>query len=136
MSGPCYYFKFILFVTGQGEKAHLSKMFDALEKSGICSFTVKEFVGQRRPIRSPKRRAEMVRVGKKIPDRDFLQIGAPAKRYIQKDICNRVILIDDLEESGREQANEIFQRYRNAFDSALGAKKRHASVHFLRVFQK
>lgn len=131
MSGLCYHFKFVLFVTGKGEKAHFPKLFDSLSKSGICSFVVKEFLGQRRPIKAPKKLAEMVRAGKRIPDKDFERIGAPARRYLAADSCNRVILIDDLEESGRDHAEEIFQRYRNAFDAALGTEKGRASVHFL-----
>jgi hypothetical protein len=131
MSTLCFHFKFILFVTGKGEKEHLPKMFRSLEKSGICSFDVKEFLGQRRPITAPKRRAEMVKTGKKIPDKDFDQIGAPARRELRANHCARVILIDDLEESGRAQAAEIFLRYRNALDSALGTEKNRASVHFL-----
>ncbi len=131
MSKYCYYFKFILFVTGQGEKEHLPKMFSSLSQSGICTFKVCEFVGQRRPITSPDRKVRMIRTGKKIPDKDLQKIGFPARKYIDEDRCNRVILIDDLEEDSKNEADEKFSRYRDAFDLALNDKKGRASVHFL-----
>ncbi|MGK7872386.1 MAG: DUF4276 family protein [Xenococcaceae cyanobacterium] len=131
MSEQCYHFKFILFVTGKGEKQRLSKMFDSLSSSKICTFAVKEFFGQRRPITSQKRLARMAGKGQQIPNRDFEQIGAPARRYIEHDKCNRVILIDDLEKISKDEAIETFHRYRTAFDKALKSKKGRASVHFL-----
>ena len=131
MSNQCYHFKFILFVTGRGEEKHLPKIFNALSESGICTFVVKEFIEQRAPITSQKRLAEMVRTGQKIPNKDFVEIGVPARRYISTDCCNYVILVDDLEDSSKDEATEKFQRYRDALDSALNSQKGRASVHFL-----
>ncbi len=126
-----YHFKFILFVTGKGEQQHLPKMFKSLSKSKICSFTVGEFVGQLRPITSPKRIPRMVGTGQQLPNGDFERIGAPARRYIQEDPCHLLMLIDDLEGISEDEAMATFNRYRKALDSGLGNDKRRASVHFL-----
>lgn len=130
MSITCYHFKFILFVTGRGEEQHLPKLFQQIAASGLCTFVVKEFIGQRKPITSPKRLARMVGSGQKLPDKDF-QKFAPARRYVAADPCNRILFIDDLEQSSRDEVNEKFSRYRFALDTVLGDKKEHASVHFL-----
>lgn len=131
MSDACYHFQFSLFVTGRGEKQHLPKLFKSVAESRICSFIVKEFIGQLHPITSPKRLAKMVGSGKMIPDKDFEKIGAPARRYINEDQCNRVIIVDDLEEDSRPNVMDKFNRYRLALNSALQDKKDRASVHFL-----
>ncbi len=132
MSKQCYHFQFILFVTGKGEKEHLPKLFSKLSSSSICTFTVREFLDQRRPITSQNRIARMTRTGQKLPTKDFERIGAPARRYINDDQCNRVLLIDDLEEISKEEAVEKFRRYRAALDAALDSPdRRRASVHFL-----
>lgn len=125
----CYHFKFVLFVTGRGEEQHLPKLFRQIAASGLCSFVVKEFIGQRRPITSPRRIARMVRSGQKLSKKDFYKF-APARQYIEADPCNRILFIDDLEASSRDEANEKFSRYRIALDTVLGDKKERASVHF------
>lgn len=131
MSETCYFFKFLLFVTGESEKEHLPKMFDSLASSGICSFTVNRRLGQRDPVKSETHLAQMVRTGQKIPNKDFNQIGASARRLVDDNACHYIILMDDLEHSRTEDAPEVFLRYRNALDAALLSKKYKASVHFL-----
>ena len=42
-----------------------------------------------------------------------------------------VLLIDDLEHDRRDQAQQIFDRYRTALDMVLDTLKHRASVHFL-----
>jgi hypothetical protein len=128
---PCYFFKFGLFVTGEGERNHLPKLFKSLTKSGICSFEVIRFIGQRSPITSDKKKLKMVGSGKTIPDRDVQEIGMPARTYLSENRCAYVLLVDDLEHDRRNQAQEIFNRYRQAFDKILQEEKHRASVHFL-----
>jgi hypothetical protein len=74
----------------------------------------------------------MVGLGQKIPSKDEEEIGLPARRHLQSDDCNFVILIDDLENERREQAQQVFDRYRLAIDTLLNAEQqKRASVHFL-----
>lgn len=132
MPKECYYFRFGLFVTGEGEEEHLPKLFSALSQSGICSFYVKRRIPQLRPITSKQRKARMVRTGQIIPDKNFNSIAVPARRYLQADKCNRVILIDDLEWSDKWEPQQMFERYRSVLDAGLSATLKHkASVHFL-----
>lgn len=130
MPQPCYHFKFILFVTGRGEEEHLPKLFSALSASGICSFVVGRRIEQLRP-RSQTRAARVVGSGRRIPNRDFERIGAPARRYIEEDRCNRLIVIDDYENISEAEARQTFDRYRAALDIGLGEKRERSSVHFL-----
>ncbi len=129
---PCHYFHFGLIVTGKGEQKHLPKLFTSLMASKICSFQVIQFTGQRGPITSPKRKFKMVGQGKDIEDKDASQIGLPARRYLNDHHCHFVVLIDDLEHGRREQARQIFDRYRKTFDKILTTEqRRRAAVHFL-----
>ncbi|NEO88356.1 MAG: DUF4276 family protein [Spirulina sp. SIO3F2] len=131
MSESCYYFTFLLFVTGKGEREHLPKLFKELTTSGICSFKVVEKIGQRRAITSPRRIAKMVGKGQMLPSKDFEQIGAPARRHLQNAPCARLLLIDDLEGLDEADASAAFQRYRRALDEGLREHKERAAVHFL-----
>jgi hypothetical protein len=129
---PCHFSHFGLIVTGRGEREHLPKLFKSLMATGICTFKVIRFIGQRGPITSSKRRLEMVGSGKIIPDRDEQEIGLPARRYLNAGQCQLVILVDDLEHDRREQAQQVFDRYRLALDTMLtDDQKRRAAVHFL-----
>jgi len=129
---PCRYFHFGLIVTGKSERAHLPKLFRALMTTGICTFQVIQFIGQRRPVTSIKRKLAMIGSGKNIPDKDQNEIGLPARRHLKNDPCCLVILIDDLENDWKERAQEAFDRYRQVFDTMLMAsQKKRASVHFL-----
>ncbi len=131
-NNPCYLFHFWLLVTGKGEREHLPKLFKSLMSSGICTFRVLRFIGQRSPITSEKRILKMVGSNKIIPDKDIEQIGYPTRDSLSKGICNFVILIDDLEYSSRETAQEKFDRYRKAINAVLtDEQKCRASVHFL-----
>jgi len=128
----CWRFDFGLIVTGKGERKHLPKLFKSLMNSGICTFTVIRFAGQRSPITSPKRILKMVGSNKTLPDKDIEEIGYPAREYLNISLCNFFILIDDLEYDRREQVQQIFDRYRQAIDTTLkDEQKTRASVHFL-----
>jgi len=132
MTISCHYIHFGLIVTGKTERTHLPKLFRSLVASGICAFQVIQFTGQRSPITSEKQKLKMVGQGKTIPDKDVEQIGLPARRYLNAHQCRFVILIDDLEHDRREQARQIFERYRTALDTVLTSEQQgRASVHFL-----
>jgi hypothetical protein len=133
MSEDCYFFKFLLFVTGKGESKHLQKIFRDLEASRICSFKVVEKIGQREGITSVKKQVKMVGKGKNLPSKDFDEISAPARRHVSESPCNRLLLIDDLEQLNPIEAASKFKRYRQALDEGLRGTSResHASVHFL-----
>jgi hypothetical protein len=129
---PCSFFHFGLIVTGKGERTHLPKLFKSLMASGICTFQVIGFIGQRSPITSDKKKLKMVGSGKSIPDKDERDIGLPARRYLSTNRCAYVLLIDDLEHDRRKHVQQIFDRYRQAFDKILPEEQKHrASVHFL-----
>jgi hypothetical protein len=130
-SKPCHYFHFGLIVTGKVENAYLPKLFRSLMSTGICTFRVIKFTGQRRPITSPKKIIEMVGTRKTITNKDQEEIGLPARRHLKDNPCCLVILVDDLEYDWREKAQEVFDRYRKILDTMLtDHQKRHASVHF------
>jgi hypothetical protein len=129
----CYFFHFGLIVTGKGEREHLPKLFNSLTATQICNFEVIRFIGQRAPITSAKRKLKMVGEGKIIPDKDATEIGFPARNYLNADKCRFVVLVDDLEHDRRDQAQQVFDRYRQALDTILltADRKSRASVHFL-----
>jgi hypothetical protein len=64
------FYRFALFVTGDGERDFLPSLFRPLERGGHCHFRVVHQIGQRRPIHSKARKQEMVGRGKLIPDKD------------------------------------------------------------------
>jgi len=130
---PCYFFHFGLIVTGKSEREHLPKLFQSLMATGICTFKVIRFIGQRGPITSKKRKIEIIDSGKTIPGKDVRDIGFPARQYLTEDSCHAVLIVDDLEHDRREQAQQVFDRYRLALDTMLIAddQKRRAAVHFL-----
>ena len=128
----CQIFHFGLIVTGKSERAHLPKLFKSLMATGFCAFQVISFIGQRAPITSQKRKLKMIGTGKTIPDKDVADIGLPARRYLSSNFCNFVLVIDDLEQDRKQDAQQVFDRYRLALDTILtdGQSKR-AAVHFL-----
>jgi hypothetical protein len=125
----CYFFKFGLLVTGKTEEEHIPKLFKSLTKLGICSFEVIGKVEQLDVITS-KKKLEVVGSRKAIPSKDTDRIGFPARNYLNKS-CTYVVLLDDLEHNRTDQAQQIFERYRNVLDTILLDKKHRASVHFL-----
>ncbi|MBN1287954.1 MAG: DUF4276 family protein [Anaerolineae bacterium] len=131
-TSPCHFFHFGLIVTGKAEREHLPKLFRSLMATGVCTFEVVAFTGQRSP-RSIKHQLKMVGEGKLIPDRDATEIGLPAREYLNKGPCCFVLLIDDLEDERRPQAREVYARYRQALDMMLVSAKyiTRAAVHFL-----
>ena len=73
----------------------------------------------------------MLGSGKRIPDRDAVEIGLSSRRFLSSD-DRYVLLIDDLEEGRSTDIQQIFDRYRLALDTMLTANQaRRASVHFL-----
>ena len=131
MREPCAFFHFGLIVTGKGEREHLPKLFKSLRATGICTVSVIRFIGQRSPITSPKKVIKMVGKGQTIPSKDE-NIGLSARGYLQTNECHFVILVDDLEHARREQAQQIFDRYRLALDTMLtDAQQNRAAIHFL-----
>lgn len=126
----CYFFYFGLIVTGEGERDHIPKLFKSLTKSGICYFEVIRKVEQLTPRTSSKRKITMVGSGKAIPNKDVERIGYPARDYLKKP-CSYVVLLDDLEYDRISQAQQIFERYKDALDPILKDQRHRASVHFL-----
>jgi hypothetical protein len=124
-----HFFQFGLIVTGKGEEAFLPSLFRSLAATGKCHFQVIRRIGQRSPIISKRRKLRMTGTGKTIPDRDQSEIGIPARRFLTED-SRFVILVDDLEQDRANEIKGVFERYRLAFDTILGAKKHRASVHF------
>ncbi|WP_019498728.1 DUF4276 family protein [Pseudanabaena sp. PCC 6802] len=122
--------KFGLIVTGDTEAQHLPMLFRSLTKLGTCYFEVIRQIGQRSPITSDKKKLKMVGSGQTIPNRDEEEIGLEARRRLNENI-DYVLLIDDLEQDRRDQATEVFNRYRLALDTMLSQEKHRASVHFL-----
>ena len=125
----CAYFHFGLIVTGQTEEHHLPKLFKSLMAAGICTFKVIRRVGQLDAITSEER-LKALGNRKDIPSKEA-KIGLEARRYLMTDVCHFVLLIDDLEYDREDQAQQVFDRYRRAFDRILNEVKNRASVHFL-----
>lgn len=125
------FYRFALFVTGDGERDFLPGLFRPLVAAGHCTFRVVHQLGQRSPIRSKIRQQRMVGRGKIIPDKDE-DIGLKARKFLGEG-HNFILLIDDLEHDRAEEAEEVYARYRAALDVMLtprGLESR-ASVHFL-----
>ena len=125
----CTYFHFGLIVTGETEQQHLPKLFRSLMEAGICTFEVIRRVGQLKVITSVER-LKALGNGKDIPSIDA-KIGLAARKYLMTDVCHFVLLIDDLEYDRRDQAQQVFDRYRLALDTVLNTLKHRASVHFM-----
>ena len=125
----CVYFHFGLIVTGETEEQHLPKLFKSLMATGICTFEMIRRVGQLDAITSEER-LKALGNRKDIPSKEA-KIGLAARRYLRIDDCRFVLLIDDLEYDRRDQAQQIFDRYRTALDTILNNLKHRASVHFL-----
>lgn len=120
-----------LIVTGETEERCLPELFGILTAQGNCHFRVIRRVGQRSPIKSEKRLAKMVGSGKKIPNRDADDIGAPARKFLRSQ-GDYVILVDDLERDRASNVQGVFERYRAALDTMLSQQEApKAAVHFL-----
>lgn len=122
---------FGLIVTGDTEWEHLPKLFKSLMATGICHFEVIRKIDQRSPRTSGRRRPPVVGTDQMIERKDELEIGLPARSYVNQSGHHFVILVDDLEYGRKGQAQEIFDRYRTALDTVLDTLKHRASVHFL-----
>lgn len=123
--------RFGLIVTGETEEKCLPTLFRILASGGSCSFTVIRRIGQRSPIRSERRKLQMVGTGKTIPDKDAEQIGLPARQFLWSK-GDFVILVDDLEASRSDDVGAVFGRYREALDAILRERlAAKAAVHFL-----
>ena len=130
-SPQCAYLHFGLIVTGDTEQEHLPKLFKSLMSTGICHFEVIRKIEQRSPITSRRRRPPVVGTDQMIERKDELEIGLPARGYVSQSRCHFALLIDDLEYGRRNQAQQIFDRYRLALDTVLNTLKHRASVHFM-----
>jgi len=128
----CFFFHFGLIVTGEAERDHLPQLFRSLMATGICSFEVIRYTGQRSPITSDKKKLKMVGSGRIIPDKDAEKIGFPARGYLSSSPCHFVIVIDDLEYDRRDIVQQVYERYRSTLDAILTEEQRgRASIHFL-----
>ena len=127
----CAYFRFGLIVTGDTEWEHLPKLFKSLMATGICHFEVIRKIEQRSPITSRRRSPEVVGTHQTIERKDELEIGLPARGYVNRSRCHFVLLIDDLEYDRRDQEQQVFDCYRLVLDTVLNFLKHRASVHFL-----
>lgn len=124
-----------LLVTGKGEASFLPDFLRGLctpESGGArCVFHVIGRVEQLSPlIKGSRKSLRMIGKGGGLPRRDE-QIGLLARGFLTATPSGFVILVDDLEESRRPVASQVFQRYRSILDSMLGIAKARASVHFL-----
>ena len=132
IESPQYaYFHFGLIVTGDTEREHLPRLFRSLMATGNCTFEVIRKIEQRSPTTSRRRRPPVVGTDQMIERKDELEIGLPARGYVNRSGCHFVLLIDDLEYDRRNQAQQVFDRYRTALDTVLNTLKHRASVHFL-----
>ncbi len=130
-SPRCAYFHFGVIVTGDTEREHLPKLFRSLMASKICHFEVIRKIDQRSPKTSTGQNRTVVGTDQMIERKDELEIGLPARGYVNRSRCHFVLLIDDLEYSRRDQALEVFNLYRTVLDTVLNTLKHRASVHFL-----
>ena len=130
-SPRCAYFHFGVIVTGDTEREHLPKLFRSLMASKICHFEVIRKIDQRSPKTSTGQNRTVVGTDQMIERKDELEIGLPARGYVNRSRCHFVLLIDDLEYSRRDQALEVFNLYQTVLDTVLNSLKHRASVHFL-----
>ncbi len=130
-----FFSDFGLLVTGKGERDFLPLLFQELKKNGRCNFVVIGRIQQLTPRTSLKKRLSITGTNKEITDKDFANIGVPARQYLNQKRPDHkrsfVLLIDDLEADRAAQARGILERYREALDKALHGREHFASVHFL-----
>lgn len=129
-NGKPNFFNILPIVTGKGEEAFLPQFLHSLMETGRCCFSNPRKIGQLTP-RSESNQLKMVQTGKKLTSRQET-IGLIARRFLQEDKANLVILVDDLEDRG-EQIQGVFETYRNALDTMLVSVdlQSRASVHFM-----
>lgn len=125
--------RFGLISTGDAEAEFLPKLFRSIMAAAACDFLVIRKSDQLSPVTSEKRKIRMVGRGQVIPTIDESQYGLPARRFLEKNINSLVLVIDDLENTRREEVDAVFRRYRLALDQLLEPKglSGRASVHFL-----
>ncbi|MEI6776490.1 MAG: DUF4276 family protein [Chloroflexales bacterium] len=132
-SADCTFIRFGLLVTGVGEEQALPDLLRPLAATGLCHIQVIRRVAQRNPRKEHILPQPMITgTQQRIPDRDFEEIGAPARAFLAADRGHFVLLIDDLEHDRRPIIAHVFERYRNALNAALREEQRgRAAVHFL-----
>jgi len=125
------FLKFGLLVTGKGEALFLPRLFRSLSGlGGGCTFKVIRRIEQLSPRTSVKQiRLHVTGTKKRLPSRDE-ELGMAARGWLNSG-GDYVLLIDDLEHGRAGFEREIFNRYRQALDDALGKRSGLASVHFL-----
>lgn len=124
-----------LLVTGKGEAIFLPDFLRGICSPEIdgahCVFRVIGKVEQLSPLIEGSRKSRHIMGrGGVLPRRDQ-QIGLLARGFLTGNRSGFVMLVDDLEQSRRPDAKEVFERYRSILDSVLGSLKGRASVHFL-----
>lgn len=112
--------RFGLIVTGEGEKQFIARLFRSLQSQYSCEFEVIRRIGQRSPRATPPPRPAVTGTRKRVPSRDETDIGLAALQYMQQHPAACVILLDDLEWDRRNDAERVFERYREALDGVLG----------------
>jgi len=125
--------RFGLIVTGKGESEFLDRLFRVLTTLAACHFEVIRRVGQLSPRTSTKKRNLRMpgRGGELIP-KDISQIGFPARKWLRDHGEDAfVMLIDDLEWDRRGVREQIFTRYREAFNVLEDAEQQRVGVFFL-----
>jgi len=137
-SADCDFIHFGIIVTGKGEEQTLPELFRTLAATGMCHFTVIRRSSQRSPRQEHLAQIPTITgTQKRIPDRDFEEIGAPARGFLTGKSCNFVLLIDDLEHDRRPIAEQVYERYRRALDAALTQEQQgRAAVHRNRLVWK
>jgi hypothetical protein len=127
---PWRFVRFGLLVTGKGEAVFLDKLFRSLMARGDCHFQVLRKVEQLRPRTSKKIPLLPPGGGRPLSSRDE-EIAFVVRRGLETGY-DYVILVDDLEHEFREQAEAVYQRYREPLDRILSPEqRRRVSVHFL-----
>ncbi|MDY0169350.1 MAG: DUF4276 family protein [Thermoguttaceae bacterium] len=126
--------RFLLVVTGKGEEEFLPDLFRVIMARACCTFRVIRRIGQRNPVTSSKRLAEMAG-GRRTPDmtKDEQDIGLPVLGYLRRYPGSYAMVVDDLESDRRPNADAVFARYRTALDETLipSGLQRRAAVFFL-----
>jgi hypothetical protein len=129
------FFRFGLLLTGRAEEKFLPKLFDSIVQSVqlkcSCHFEVIRFFGQLRPQTSPKKQKIRLPGSKLSLNSNDEMLGLAARAYLDQNPNSFVILIDDLEHNSVNQIQDVYNRYRTAFDGMLLNRKHCASVHFL-----
>ena len=127
----CLPLHFGLVVSGHSEADFLPSLFRRLTQNGDCFFSIRARVTQRRLIGRENQPNAVVGTRAPIMPKDVEEIGGPVQRFITRNPCHFILIVDDLEDD-QEIAQAIFDRYCSILDSVLGPDYRErSSMHFL-----